>query len=150
MAVVDDGSFGFEYCFVVDLVSAGVAHCRGNRDQVFVFSRVNLELKVQKEIRRLQNELEKTREQIAKLEASLQEKPNYGLGQGDPAIVRWQLDQAILEQSKERAVSLEQAITKLQQGTYGTCEQCDQPIHPDRLAVLPETKLCIDCARRKN
>jgi len=105
---------------------------------------------MQKEIQILQEELAKTRDQIAKLQASLQEKPNYGIGQGDPAIVRWELDQAILEQSKERATSLAQALTRLQQGTYGVCEQCGQPIHPDRLAVLPETKLCIDCARSKN
>jgi RNA polymerase-binding transcription factor DksA len=103
-----------------------------------------------KEIQVLQQELAKTREQIAKLQAALQEKPDYGMGKGDPAIVRWELDQAILEQSKERAMSLEQALIKLQQGTYGTCEQCGQSIHQDRLAILPETKLCIDCARSKN
>ena len=103
-----------------------------------------------KEIQVLKEELAKTKEQIAKLQAALQEKPDYGMGKGDPAIVRWELDQAILAQSKERAMSLEQALTRLQQGTYGTCEQCGQSIHPDRLAVLPETKLCIDCARSKN
>ncbi|MBN1580959.1 MAG: TraR/DksA C4-type zinc finger protein [Anaerolineae bacterium] len=105
---------------------------------------------MQKEIQILKEELAKTRDQIAKLQASLQEKPNYSIGQGDPAIVRWELDQAILEQSKERATSLVQALTRLRQGTYGVCEQCGQPIHPDRLTVLPETKLCIDCARSKN
>ena len=68
---------------------------------------------MQKEIQILQEELAKTRDQIAKLQASLQEKPNYGIGQGDPAIVRWDLDQAILEQSKERATSLAQALTRL-------------------------------------
>jgi RNA polymerase-binding transcription factor DksA len=109
-----------------------------------------LESSVQKEIQVLQKELAKTREQIAKLQASLQEKPDYGMGKGDPAIVRWELDQAILEQSKERATSLEQALARLQQGTYGTCERCGQPIHPDRLTVLPETKLCIACARNEN
>jgi RNA polymerase-binding transcription factor DksA len=109
-----------------------------------------VEPRVHKEIQVLQKELAKTRKQITKLQASLQEKPDYGMGKGDPAIVRWELDQAILEQSKERETSLVQALTKLQQGTYGTCERCGQSIHQDRLAVLPETKLCIDCARSKN
>jgi RNA polymerase-binding transcription factor DksA len=114
-----------------------------------LFHKQMVELEMTKEIQILQKELAKTREQIAKLQAALQEKPDYGMGKGDPAIVRWELDQAILEQSKERATSLGQALDKLQRGTYGTCEQCGQSIHPDRLAILPETKLCIGCARSK-
>ncbi|MFL7792285.1 MAG: TraR/DksA C4-type zinc finger protein [Anaerolineae bacterium] len=35
----------------------------------------------------------------------------------------------------------------MDKGTYGICERCGKPIHPDRLAVLPETRLCIECAR---
>jgi RNA polymerase-binding transcription factor DksA len=102
------------------------------------------------EIEILQKELAKTKEHIAKLEAALQEKPDYGMGKGDPAIVRWELDQALLKQSQERAASLEQAIARLQQGVYGICVQCAKPIHPDRLAILPETRTCIDCARNKH
>jgi RNA polymerase-binding transcription factor DksA len=107
-------------------------------------------LDVQTEIDLLQEELAKTKGQIARLQAALHEKPDYGMGEGDPAIVRWELDQALLDQSRERAMSLEQAIAKLLKGTYGSCERCGQSIHPDRLAVLPETKLCIDCARSRN
>ena len=95
----------------------------------------------------IQTELAKIREQIAKLERSLEDKPDYGLGEGDPAIVRWEMDQALLEQSRERAASLEKALSRINQGTYGTCAQCGRPIHPDRLAVLPGVTTCIRCAR---
>jgi RNA polymerase-binding transcription factor DksA len=81
------------------------------------------------------------------LEESLEEKPDYGLGEGDPAIVHWELNRALLEQSRERASSLEQALSRLSQGTYGICEQCGEMIHPDRIAVLPDVRLCIRCAR---
>jgi RNA polymerase-binding transcription factor DksA len=30
---------------------------------------------------------------------------------------------------------------------YGVCEECGKAIHPDRLAVLPDTRRCIRCAR---
>jgi RNA polymerase-binding transcription factor DksA len=30
---------------------------------------------------------------------------------------------------------------------YGVCEECGKTIHPDRLAVLPDTTRCIRCAR---
>lgn len=97
----------------------------------------------------LQAELARTREQIADLERALEEKPDYGLGEGDPAIVRWELNQALLAQRRERAKNLEQALARLDRGTYGLCEDCGATIHPDRLAVLPDVQLCIRCARAR-
>lgn len=95
----------------------------------------------------VQEELARTRDQIARLEEALAVRPDYGLGQGDPAIVRWELNSALLQQSRERAANLEQALSRLEQGTYGICARCGGPIHPDRLTVLPDVRLCIDCAR---
>ena len=58
----------------------------------------------------LQEQLRKLRVQIDRLELALAEKPDYGLGKGDPAITRWEMDRALLEELKERASSLEQAL----------------------------------------
>jgi DnaK suppressor protein len=95
----------------------------------------------------LQRELDELRAQIAALNRALEEKPDYGLGRGDPAVTRWELNQALRQRLKRRAASLEQALSQASQGTYGTCRECGKPIHPDRLAVLPDTRLCIDCAQ---
>jgi len=95
----------------------------------------------------LELELEQLQSKIAALEAALQEKPDYGIGEGDPAITSWELDHAMLQDLKERQDSLEQALQRLDRGTYGLCEQCGNPIHPDRLAVLHDTKVCIHCAQ---
>lgn len=40
------------------------------------------------------------------------------------------------------------ALKRIHEGTYGTCEQCGATIAPARLAALPATAICIDCARR--
>jgi RNA polymerase-binding transcription factor DksA len=95
----------------------------------------------------LEQELARTKERIAKLKAALETQPDYGLGEGDPEIVRWEMNQALLEQTQERETTLEQALARIQAGTYGRCANCGEPIHPDRLAVMPDTKLCIRCAR---
>jgi len=95
----------------------------------------------------LKRELEELRRQIAALEEGLEDKPEYGMGKGDPAITRWELDQAMLSDLRERADSLERQLSRISQGTYGICERCGEPIDPDRLAVLPDTNLCISCAR---
>ncbi len=39
------------------------------------------------------------------------------------------------------------AIRRIETGTYGNCATCGVGIEPARLAVLPTTSLCIDCAR---
>jgi len=99
------------------------------------------------EAKELQQELEELRRQIAMLEEGLQEKPEYGMGEGDPSITRWELDQAMLSDLKKRADSLEEQLSRISRGTYGVCERCGELIDPDRLSVLPDTKLCIRCAR---
>jgi RNA polymerase-binding transcription factor DksA len=95
----------------------------------------------------LQIELDQVRGQIAALELATTTKPDYGLGVGDPAVTQWEMDRTLLEQLRERAETLTRAISGCKDGAYGICERCGEPIHPDRLAVLPETTLCIDCAR---
>lgn len=102
------------------------------------------------EARELQRELEELREQIAALERAVGEKPDYGMGRGDPAITRWELDQAMLVELKERAASLEREVSRFSEGTYGICELCGKTIDADRLAVLPDTNLCVECARSGN
>ena len=38
------------------------------------------------------------------------------------------------------------ALKRIDDGDYGTCENCDEPINPKRLEVDPAVRLCIDCA----
>ena len=99
------------------------------------------------EIESVQDELKNIREHISRLEQSLEERPDYGLGRGDPGIVRRELNRALLQRKQERAESLEGALSRFEQGTYGVCEQCGSPIHPDRMAILPDVRVCVQCAR---
>jgi RNA polymerase-binding transcription factor len=42
---------------------------------------------------------------------------------------------------------LERALAKLEEGSYGRCDRCGEPIARGRLEAAPESALCIDCAR---
>jgi len=42
---------------------------------------------------------------------------------------------------------LERALAKVEEGSYGSCDNCGEPIAPGRLEAAPESVLCIDCAR---
>ena len=37
------------------------------------------------------------------------------------------------------------APRRIQDGNFGTCQQCDEEIHPKRLAAVPWATLCIRC-----
>ena len=95
----------------------------------------------------LQRELNKLRAHINTLEKSLEEKPDYGLGQGDPAVTQRELDRTLLQQLEARFTDIEHTLSQATENMYGVCEQCGDQIHPDRLAVLPITKICIQCAK---
>jgi DnaK suppressor protein len=40
---------------------------------------------------------------------------------------------------------IEQALTRIQDGTYGLCEECGEPIAERRLIMRPEASLCVQC-----
>jgi DnaK suppressor protein len=50
-------------------------------------------------------------------------------------------EQATLEQVQE-------ALNRLDAGSYGRCVECDDMISKPRLQALPYTRHCIDCARK--
>lgn len=56
---------------------------------------------------------------------------------------------AIVDLGSSTIEQIDGALGRLDDGTYGICEVCEQPINPDRLEVLPFASLCIDCQRRK-
>ncbi len=41
---------------------------------------------------------------------------------------------------------VEAALRRLDEGTYGICQNCGREINPERLEALPYTAYCIECA----
>jgi DnaK suppressor protein len=44
---------------------------------------------------------------------------------------------------------VEQALARMDAGTYGLCERCGQPIGDERLEALPAARLCMSCKRQR-
>jgi DnaK suppressor protein len=55
---------------------------------------------------------------------------------------------ALAEHLRDQLRDVEHALGKLDDGTYGTCESCGNPIAPERLEALPYTRLCVTCKQR--
>lgn len=45
-------------------------------------------------------------------------------------------------------LKINQALDRIQTGSYGTCIMCGQPISLRRLEILPETTICQKCAHQ--
>jgi len=54
--------------------------------------------------------------------------------------------QALAAQLRDQLDDVEHALARLDDGTYGTCEVCGQPIGDARLEVMPATRFCIEHA----
>lgn len=47
---------------------------------------------------------------------------------------------------KEQIIEIDFALARIQQGTYGICEETDEKIETDRLLAIPWTRLSIEGA----
>ena len=52
---------------------------------------------------------------------------------------------ALKHQLSESLAEVERSLHKLEDGTYGLCDNCGQRINRDRLEALPQANLCMNC-----
>ncbi len=98
---------------------------------------------------RLQAERAEVMDELEALRARLETKGDYGLGEGDPMIYQWEFNLALCKRAEQHLAEIDEALGQLDSGVYGRCEHCGQIIEPERLAVLPHTRLCSQCAQRR-
>jgi DnaK suppressor protein len=66
-------------------------------------------------------------------------------GEGGTSNVDRELDLVLSAQARAAAMEIDRALSKIDAGTYGFCEQCGQPIPDARLQALPQAALCVAC-----
>jgi RNA polymerase-binding protein DksA len=52
---------------------------------------------------------------------------------------------AVLDATRRRLTDLDEALTRLDAGTYGVCERCGRPIPAERLQARPSARTCVTC-----
>ena len=55
-------------------------------------------------------------------------------------------NKVLSSQLRSELDEVERALAKLDDGSYGKCETCGQPIAEPRLEAMPATRFCIDHA----
>ena len=46
--------------------------------------------------------------------------------------------------------AIEEALYRMEKGTYGICRDCGEEIAPARLNAIPWTRVCITCKQKQN
>lgn len=57
--------------------------------------------------------------------------------------------EALVGTLRETLNDIDAALAKFENGTYGLCESCGNPISEDRLEAMPAARLCITCASKR-
>jgi len=55
---------------------------------------------------------------------------------------------SLMETEEDTLAAIEAALERVEDGTYGTCEECGATVPKLRLNAIPYTPFCIKCAQR--
>jgi DnaK suppressor protein len=61
-----------------------------------------------------------------------------------------ELDEGLEEGAQQTLDDIDAALRRIEEGSYGTCEICGEPIGAERLSAIPWARLCIDDQRKQN
>jgi len=103
--------------------------------------------------RRLEERRDTTRERLAVLARApdLGASQGFGkrIGDGTVEAISRLTEIGIGSSLEDGLARTERALAKLDEGSYGRCDACGQPILPARLRAMPDGVLCLACAAAK-
>jgi DnaK suppressor protein len=53
------------------------------------------------------------------------------------------------DRERQLLAKIDEALARIDDGTFGTCEECEEEIEPRRLEARPVSTLCIACKERQ-
>ncbi len=74
----------------------------------------------------------------------------YSFHMADQGTDAMEREKAFLFASREGRFlyHLDLALQRIEDGTYGYCEECGEPIDEERLDIVPHARLCIACKKK--
>lgn len=56
-----------------------------------------------------------------------------------------EINMILSDRDQEKLMAIEDALSRIDEGEYGICEECEEEIGVGRLKVMPFTRLCVRC-----
>ena len=75
----------------------------------------------------------------------------YSIHMADVATDTYDREFSLGLASNDRKVlyEIDEAIKRVEEGNFGSCEDCNKPITKSRLKAIPYTKLCLNCQKKR-
>lgn len=88
----------------------------------------------------------------ANADGDLRKDLDLGEGFADAAAITAERSEilGLIERMAEELRTVEDALGRLDEGTYGTCRNCGEAISPERLEFRPNSTFCVDCKRARS
>jgi DnaK suppressor protein len=101
-------------------------------------------LQLKKELVNKQNELMNLQKLNQRIETDAETELKDVIDRSD-AEEAWFTKERMSQHWKFELIQIHTALMKMEQGTFGTCEECDDEIPVKRLRVRPDAALCLNC-----
>jgi DnaK suppressor protein len=106
------------------------------------------------ELERVREVLEERRERTRAGVAGLAKRPELGsaqgfgkrIGDGTTEAISRLTDIGVGQSLESSLARTERALAKLEEGSYGNCDTCGQPIATARLRAMPDSVMCVACS----
>jgi DnaK suppressor protein len=74
-----------------------------------------------------------------------------GQDQADVGATSFERDHelTVVNSERDKLLQIERALGRIENGTYGVCESCSEPIGKMRLMAFPRATLCMTCKQRE-
>ncbi len=78
-----------------------------------------------------------------------EEEETFDNHMGDAATITFdrEMDYSLEDNSGHVLSSIDDALKRIDDGTFGTCARCGKPISEERLEAMPYATKCIECKR---
>lgn len=104
----------------------------------------------------LRTDADRLREEISETETEIAELLKSGVDgggedsadSGTKAFER-EHEMSLAASHREMVLQIERALSRIENGTYGICESCGNPIGKARLQAFPRATLCVKCKQRQ-
>jgi len=99
------------------------------------------------ERKRVQDALEYIRSEEPRAADDDQQEMNLDnhLAESASVTLDQEIDETLGENSEHLLADIDAALARIEEGTYGACVRCGNPIARERLEAVPHAALCIDC-----
>lgn len=110
--------------------------------------KATLRSRLEEDQTRLQIEVKDLRDYAVKATTYLEDEDgghDSHIADGASSLVERQTDMTLLRNLERELTDTQQALSRMDSGSYGTCEVCEKPIAERRLQARPAASTCIDC-----